>query len=186
MNLFIDTLSPNNCLILFIDHTKIIDEFFFDIRWNESTQLIEKANIFLEKNNISYFDLENIVFVNGPGSFTGVRTTTLFVNSINFIIHKNITTLTYFDLFPSFPIIKTSSKKDSFVQIDKNTPIQIVSNEDIPSLLSDEIIYWDAFFLKEWWKQVFDNVNYKEVIQNLSFQNQKIATAFYIKKPNIS
>lgn len=186
MNLFIDTLSPKNCFLLFTEERKVIDELYFDIRWNESTQLIKKADEFLEKNNISYFDLKNIVFVNGPGSFTWVRTTTLFVNSINFIIKKNITTLTYFDLFSKYPIIKTSSKRDSFVQWNKHDEISIIPNDELSDFSSSGTVYWDAFFLEEKWISVISEINYYDIIFHLSFDNKKLANPFYIKKPNIS
>jgi tRNA A37 threonylcarbamoyladenosine modification protein TsaB len=64
MNLFLDTISPKNILILFDNERNIVKEYFFDVKQNESTLLIEEFDKFLCENNISYFDLENIVFVN--------------------------------------------------------------------------------------------------------------------------
>jgi tRNA A37 threonylcarbamoyladenosine modification protein TsaB len=70
MNIFLDTISPKNALILFDDKRQIIQKYFFDVRLNESTLLIEEFDSFLKKNNLNYKDLENIVVVAGPGSFT--------------------------------------------------------------------------------------------------------------------
>jgi tRNA A37 threonylcarbamoyladenosine modification protein TsaB len=64
MNLFLDAISPKNILILFDNERKIVKEYFFDVRQNESTLLIEEVDKFLHENNLSYFDFENIVFVN--------------------------------------------------------------------------------------------------------------------------
>ncbi|MFC1797855.1 hypothetical protein ACFLY2_01510 [Patescibacteria group bacterium] len=50
-------------------------------------------------------------------------------NSINYIINKNMTALSYFDLHTSYPIIKASSKRDCFVQKDKNSKIEIIMND---------------------------------------------------------
>ncbi|MDP5038999.1 MAG: hypothetical protein NWP80_00970, partial [Candidatus Gracilibacteria bacterium] len=99
MNLFIDTLSFDNVLILFDKNRNIIKKYDFDVKLNESTRLIGEIDDFLKDNNITYFDLENIVVVAGPGSFTGVRTVVILVNTINFIIKKNITPITFFDLY---------------------------------------------------------------------------------------
>lgn len=184
MNIFLDTISPKNTLILFDEKRSILDKHFFDVRLNESTLLIEEFDSFLKKNNLNYKDLENIVVVAGPGSFTWVRTTILLVNTINFVIKKHITTLTYFDLFENYPIIKTSSKRDSFVKMTSESEIEIIQNEDLKEKLKDtKTIYGDIIL--ENIKSI-NEVDYEKIIKNISFQTQKIANAFYLKKPNIS
>lgn len=184
MNIFLDTISPKNALILFDEKRNILEKYFFDVRLNESTLLIEEFDAFLKKNNVTYTDLENIVVVNGPGSFTWVRTTVLMVNTINFVMKKNITTLTYFDLFENYPIIKTSSKRDSFVKMTKESEIEVIQNEDLVKKLENiQTIYWDIH-LENF--EIITEVNYEKIIQNIVFQNQKIVPAYYLKKPNIS
>jgi hypothetical protein len=44
----------------------------------------------------------------------------LAANSINYIINKNMTALSFFDLHKKYPIIKASSKRDCFIQKEKN------------------------------------------------------------------
>lgn len=184
MNIFLDTISPKNALILFDEKRNILEKYFFDVRLNESTLLIEEFDAFLKKNNVTYTDLENIVVVNGPGSFTWVRTTVLMVNTINFVMKKNITTLTYFDLFENYPIIKTSSKRDSFVKMTKESEIEVIQNEDLVKKLENiQTIYWDIH-LENF--EIITEVNYEKIIQNIVFQNHKIVPAYYLKKPNIS
>ena len=82
MNLFLDTISPENMLILFDDNRNIIKKYGFDVRLNESTLLIEELDNFLSNLWYKYSDLENIVVVNWPWSFTWVRTTVLLINTI--------------------------------------------------------------------------------------------------------
>ena len=118
MILFVNTIWKKAYLWLFDNKKNLLSETFFEIKWNESSLLLPKLEEFLEKNNVDYFQIENFVLVNWPGSFTWVRTAVLTINTINFITKKNITPLSYFDLFKSFPIIKSSSKRDSFFQKD--------------------------------------------------------------------
>lgn len=188
MNLFLDTTSPKNTLILFNEKKDIITTYFFDVRLNESTRLIEELNDFLKLNNLSYFDLENIVVVNWPWSFTWIRTTVLLVNTINFIIKKNITTLTYFDLFDNnYPIIKSSSKRDSFIKLEKKSEIKVINNDEIIELLMQNNIkkvYSDTEFLEK--LEIIKEVDYKNIIQNLKLEKNSIISPFYFKKPNIS
>lgn len=184
MNIFLDTISPKNALILFDEKRNILEKHFFDVRLNESTLLIEEFDVFLKKNNASYADLENIVVVNGPGSFTGVRTTVLMVNTINFVMKKNITPLTYFELFENYPIIKASSKRDSFVKMTKESEIEIIQNQDLWVKLENiKTVYWDVILENI---ETISEVDYEKIIQNIVFQENKIIEAHYLKKPNIS
>ena len=184
MNIFINAVTQSWILILFDKNKEIISEEKIEILWNESSKLIEKIDLFLKQNNINYFDLENLVVVNWPWSFTGVRTIVLAINSINFIINKNITTLNFFDLFERYPIIKSSSRRDLFVKYKKSSTIEIVKNDDF---IWEWKIYWDLSnnLLSEKIKTISE-INYKKIIENIVFKKNKIIEPLYIKKPNIS
>lgn len=184
MNILLDTISAKNALILFDNERVIWEKHFFDVRLQESTLLIEEFDAFLKKNHLDYTDLENIVVVNGPGSFTGVRTTVLLVNTINFVLKKNITTLTYFDLFENYPIIKSSSKRDCFLKMEKESEIEIIQNEDLKERLTGiKTVYWDMILENI---ETISEVNYEKIIQNIVLKNKKIVEPYYLKKPNIS
>ncbi len=188
MNLFIDTISPKNVLILFDDEKNIIHNYFFDVRLQESSRLIEEIDMFLQKYQISYFDIQKIVVVHGPWSFTGVRTTVLLANTLNYVVGGNMFFLSYFDLFTTFPIVKSSSKRDVFFKKDFVSDVEILShevliqrieNEKIPYIFGD--VSWD------FWVEIYTEVDYKNVLQNLSFAHpQKRIEPLYLKKPNIS
>ena len=193
MNLFINAISTKWILILFNNNRKIIFEQNIEILWNESSKLILLIDEFLKKNKISYFDLDNIILVNWPWSFTGVRTIVLIINSINFIINKNITSISFFDLFEKYPIIKSSSRRDLFVKYKKNDKIQIVPND---KFILKWKIYWDLNnnLLSEK-INIISNINYTKIISNIVFKTNdswkkiyktKLIEPLYIKKPNIS
>ena len=193
INLFINAVTQNWALILFDENKKIISQKNIEILWNESSKLVEIIDNFLKEENLKYTDLENLVVVNWPWSFTGVRTIVLAINAINFIIKKNIpwnkssggiTPLSFFDLFENYPIIKSSSRRDLFVKYKKSDNIEIIKNENF---ISDWEIYWDLSnnILSESIK-VNSKINYKKVIENIDFQEKKLIEPLYIKKPNIS
>lgn len=184
MKILLDTISKTNVLITF-DNTQIINKYEFDVKMNESTRLIEEFETFLKNINLEYKDIKHIIVVNGPGSFTWIRTTTLLVNSINYIIKKNITPINYFQLFQNYPIIKTSSKRDCFVKIDKKSEIKIIPNIEIIELLKEKNIkeiYWD-FEIE--WINTHNEVNYENIIKNITLEENKLISPFYIKKPSI-
>jgi hypothetical protein len=88
-------------------------------------------------------------------------------------------------LFPSFPIIKSSSKRDSFLKISKDSSPEIISNEDLNiRLLWVNKIYWDIDFLEN--KEIVKEPNYDEIIKNIEFQKNERIEPYYLKKPSIS
>ena len=172
MILFVNTIWKKAYLWLFDNKKNLLSETFFEIKWNESSLLLPK--------------LEEFVLVNWPGSFTWVRTAVLTINTINFITKKNITPLSYFDLFKSFPIIKSSSKRDSFFQKDNFSEIEIWENQKIKEFLEEKNISkinWDAEIEKI---EILENIDYCDIIKNIEFKDFKQVEALYIKKPNIS
>ena len=190
MNLFINAVSSSGVIILFDETRKIICEKNIEILWNESSKLVTYIDSFLTENNTLYWDIENIVVVNGPWSFTWVRTIVLAVNTINYIIKKNITHLSFFDLFTSYPIIKSSSRRDLFVKYEKHATIEIVNNDDFLNKVHDTQnleFHWDISNNTIWEKiSVNSDIDYITLLEKVEFQDNKIIEPLYIKKPNIS
>lgn len=189
MNIFIDTISNKANIILFDSNKKIINNTSWIIKWNESSTLIPEIDKLLKKNNANYLSLENIIVINWPWSFTWVRTTVLAINTINYIIKKNITPINFFDLYNSYPIIKSSSKRDCFFKKSKSSKIKILNNNDINTFLQKNNIkkvYGEAnnkLFEKI---EILEKIDYLSIITNIKFENKKQIEPLYIKKPNIS
>ncbi len=76
MKLYLDTSTPKTILKL--------DEKTYE--WESGRDLAENLLQFLKdklaENNKTFTDLEEITFMSGPGSFTGLRIGATFVNTI--------------------------------------------------------------------------------------------------------
>lgn len=189
MNIFINAVSSIWTLILFNDSRQIIHKEDIEVMGNESSKLITLLDIFLDKNKVNYEELNNIVVVAWPWSFTWIRTIVLLVNTINFVIKKNITSINFFDLFDNYPIIKKSSKRDSFIKFNKNSDIRIMNNEDIKNFIVDnniKSIYWDVNKTFFDYLDIYNIIDYNKFISNVIFDTKKIIEPIYIKKPSIS
>ena len=189
LNFFINAVSKKAVLILFNNDRQIISTKYIDIFWNESEKLTWIIDSFLLENKINYNDLQNLVVVNWPWSFTWVRTIVLIINTINFLIWKNITSINFFDLFDKYPIVKSSSKRDLFVKFDKKTKIEVIKNEDFIHIANENSIkeiFWDLNNKDIFDISLIDNINYDNIIRNLNFKKDKLISPLYIKKPNIS
>ncbi len=100
MNILLNAVSEKGKILLFDDNGTILASQDIIIQGNESSKLIPLFSGFLQSNSIVHEDIENIVVVHGPGSFTGIRTICLFVNTLSFIYpHIYITPLSFFELF---------------------------------------------------------------------------------------
>jgi tRNA A37 threonylcarbamoyladenosine modification protein TsaB len=64
MYLFIDTISPKNALFLTDEKNQVIQEYFFDVRLQESSRLIEEVDQFLKSLGVDYMSLKKIAVVN--------------------------------------------------------------------------------------------------------------------------
>jgi hypothetical protein len=99
-----------------------------------------------------------------------------------------LTTLTYFDLFNNdYPVIKASSKKDSFIKLNKNSEIIVLENSKVPDLIKKnnvKIINSDVDFLEN--VKIISEVDYRKVIKNIKLEKNSIVYPFYFKKPSIS
>ena len=188
MNLFIDTISSPCFICIFDNKRDIIANISWDIVGNESSTLIPKLEEFLQENSVEFNDLQNIILVNGPGSFTGVRTAVLVVNTLNFIVQKNMTALSYFDLFNNYPIIKSSSRRDCFFQESSNSHIEIINNTELDLYFHNKNIEKaygsvNSGLFKN--LQIDKSINYAEIVKNIEFDTLKKIEPLYIKKPNI-
>lgn len=189
MNLFINAVVKKWSLILFDDNRKIIFQKDIEVAWNESEKLIWYVDEFLKESKLDYFDIDNLVVVSWPGSFTWIRTIVLMVNTINFVINKNITSISFFDLFDTYPIVKTSSKRDCFLKKNSTSEIEIISNIDLIDYLKQNNInkiYWDFNPWDNKGIELIEKINYSDIIKNIKFQKEKIIEPLYIKKPSIS
>lgn len=189
MFLFLNAVSKDWIIILFDKNRKIIDSEKLTILLEESSKLTPIFDKFLKKNNISYLEIENIVVVNWPGSFTWVRTISLVVNTLSYIFENiKLTPISYFDLFENYPIIKISSKRDLFVKKSKNNIIEIVKNEEFLQYIKDNNIteiYWEELSFISL-INLNDRINYENIIKEIKLSNEKQIEAYYVKKPSIS
>ncbi|USN57971.1 MAG: tRNA (adenosine(37)-N6)-threonylcarbamoyltransferase complex dimerization subunit type 1 TsaB [Candidatus Peribacteria bacterium] len=140
MYLFLDAVSTKGKLLLTRSDKNIISEKTISLARLESQQLLGKIEEFLDASSVSFSDLSGIIVVHGPGSFTGVRTIVLLVNTLAYMYHIPLFPISFFDMYRSYPIVKASSRRDLFVQLDQDEPIQILSNEAFCAYLEENNI----------------------------------------------
>jgi len=132
--------------------------------------------------------IQTIICVAGPGSFTGIRTISLVVNTLAYIYtHISLISVNFFDLYSDYPAVKSSSKRDLFVKMSKSDTIEVMTNADFETLCQQVTIYGDTNserFTKD--IQIRDTIDYKNVLKNIDGTHCDRISPLYIKKPNIT
>ncbi len=190
MYLFFDAVSQRGYLGLYTQKKSLVSEYFFSVQGNEGKALPSMIDDFLKREKVDYQQIQNIVCVVGPGSFTGIRMLTLVVNTIAYIYpHISLTPLSFFDLYEEYPIIKTSSKKDLFVKWEKSATIEVLSNDEFLKKIPKQTKWCfgnaDVFF-EERSFSLEEKYIPSEIFSKVEFQKLKKLAPLYIKKPNIS
>ena len=108
ISLFIDT-SLSNVSISVIKDKKIlslIDECTPNMHSVYATKYVKDA---LDKANIDANEVDNIMVVNGPGSFTGIRIGVTIAKTYGYLVKKDITPIS------SLKILAISSNHDGII-----------------------------------------------------------------------
>lgn len=188
MYLFFNGVSSEWYIALLSSDKKITAYDTFEISWNESTQTIPIIDEFLSAQNITYEQIKNIICVVGPWSFTGIRTISLVVNTLAFTYwHIKLTPVNFFDLYNRYPIVKSSSKRDLFVKMNKSAIIEVISNSEFEKNCSESNIFGDTDTSRfERAINISSEIEYSEVLAAIDIADETRLAPLYIKKPNIS
>lgn len=191
MDLFFDAVSSQGCIALFDENRVLCARQDVCVMGNESKQLPALIGHFLQENKADYTQLQNIVCVVGPGSFTAIRMITLIVNTLAYISpHISLTALSFFDLYDTYPIVKTSSKRDLFVKWEKTAIIEVLENSVFFERVMEyhtQKIYGNITNCEQAQGfEVQNSYDIEAVMKKIEFQKLKKVAPMYIKKPNIS
>ena len=96
INLFIDSSRRNLCLALTSDE-KLIASVNTSSHGKHSNYLMSSLDTMLNDNNIDMNDIDNIVVINGPGSFTGIRVGVTVAKTLAWALSKKLYELSTLD-----------------------------------------------------------------------------------------
>lgn len=91
--LYIDTTTSYLYTGVVIDG-KLLTEVKQDFGKDLSSVALKKISEMLESNNLKPNDIDKIIVVNGPGSFTGIRVGVTIAKTYAYGLNKEITTIT--------------------------------------------------------------------------------------------
>ncbi|MCH5167716.1 MAG: tRNA (adenosine(37)-N6)-threonylcarbamoyltransferase complex dimerization subunit type 1 TsaB [Erysipelotrichales bacterium] len=93
LSLFLDTHNKNIVEVLYKDGSLLDKEIRLSER-NHSDYTVPMLNDLLKRNSLTVHDLNEIIVVNGPGSFTGVRIGVTIAKTLAYTLNIPIKTIT--------------------------------------------------------------------------------------------
>jgi len=136
--LFIDTHSEFITVALLNDNKVFLSEK--ESNQSHSIYLVPMINELMVDNNISFKDIKNVVAVNGPGSFTGIRIGLSVVKTISYSL--NIPVYLVSSLEAQLVSSSLNSDKMAVISDSKGYYISVFdknNNEVIPEVYMEEI-----------------------------------------------
>lgn len=109
--LLIDT-STSNVTVSIVEDNKILYSFQESITSDMSSKIVPILDESLKKSNISLNEIDKIMVVNGPGSFTGIRVGVTIGKTIAWALKKDIIPISSLEL-----IATTKSNKKYIVPV---------------------------------------------------------------------
>ena len=181
--LFIDTHSDKVILILYKDN-KILMSKIEESNYHHSQVIMPMLDNLLKENKIKTADLNEIIVVNGPGSFTGVRISVTIAKTLAYTLNIPIKTI---DSLLLKVINVESNNNINVIEKEKNGAYLGIFNKDY--LKQEEYKYLSNDEYEEFLKNnnVIEDVeiDYNKVLkymENVESINPHIVNPLYIKR----
>ena len=184
-SLFVDTHFLNLVLVLYKEG-KVVDKVeLINIR-NQSEYLVPNIKKILDNANITTHDLGEIIVVNGPGSFTGVRIGVTVCKGIAYLNKINIKTISSLQVLAS-----NVNKTDFQVAIPENNGLFVgIFNNDFAN---PKYIYLKKEDMETYVTNndiiSVDNIDYEQVYlkaKELPYINPHLVNPLYIKNIEVN
>jgi tRNA threonylcarbamoyl adenosine modification protein YeaZ len=99
---------------------QLIDYHIVNAKTQRNAKLLQSVEAMLRKNKITPQKLAGVVWVNGPGGFTGLRTAATLVNGFAYVHHIPVIAFNWLDVLASLAtsrveVALTNPRQDYFV-----------------------------------------------------------------------
>ena len=171
-SILLDTHSKDLFIIIYKDH-KVISENKYTFP-NQSKYIISKLQEVLDSNKIDIKELKEIIVVNGPGSFTGVRIGVTVAKTIAYALDIPIKSISSLYL----QAINANSDKDYLIAIPDNKGYYVGEFSKDNKLLKDYYYIPKSEFNDK------DVLNVTDINWNLIYENNCLTDEdYYNMKP---
>ena len=194
ITLAIDTASSHTSIALF-EESNVKEELTWKSENNEAEKLMPAIEQMLNKNNLSYEDIDQIYCVKGPGSFTGLRIGVTVANTISYLTNAklfSISTFEYLHNKTKLPVIVYAGSGGVYFSQSINSDIELLNLPEMNIKETTEV----SGDITESQKEQLTNIKFIDndesfattmlKIINDEKKAEKIIHPLYIKSPSIT
>jgi len=202
VTLAINTASRNTQIALLQDN-KILKEKEWVSANDESEKLMPEIDKLLKNKKLKYSDLNEIIVVKGPGSFTGLRVGVSVANAISYVQKIPVYGVDTFNFLRAKSnekdievIVLLAGRSEIYVQFEYKGRPMIHKTEEAIKLLKEKGIKKVSGELLADQKKLFKKIKFLEPkktfgqallsIEKKDLEKQDIIEPLYIKGPGIS
>lgn len=199
LTLGINTATSTTAIALLNDQ-KIITKVSWPSNNNEAENIMPAIKDMLDKEDLKFANIKNIIVVKGPGSFTGLRIGVATANTIAHLINANLYAISTFEyLWQSAPhasaLLVYGGSGGVYVSLNKDQEGILINMPDINEYLNknnvtsvfgditqDQISQINTQFTKI----DFDFASTLSKLNMQSLKKETLVSPLYIKKPGIT
>jgi len=194
ITLAIDTASSHTSIAVFED-TQILQEETWESNNDEAEKLMPAIEEMLNKNSLSYENIDQIYCVKGPGSFTGLRIGVTVANTISYLTKAKLFTASTFEYLhhkTDLPVIVFAGKGGVYLSKNINSKPELLSLEEMNQKEIKEV----AGDIRDFQKEALSNIKFTETNESFATTMLKIISKekdpikiihpLYIKSPSIT
>lgn len=171
--LYIDTHLKDINIILFNDNKIIKEEHIIDKKDNSKLLWPSLAKV-IEKN-----DFDEILVVNGPGSFTGVRLGVTIAKTLAYTMNKKIKTIDYLDVMHTSCNDKICAFSDGngyYLKDFINNKLVYLTNKEYQEYIKNKNVTTDV---------TIDYNNLLTFAKSIKYSNPHSVNPLYVKKISV-
>lgn len=208
--LAINTASSNTAIALInsLENPKILDQDTWQSDKNEAESLLPKINEMLKKHDLHFDQLDEILAISGPGSFTGLRVGVTVANTISYLNKSKLYAVNTFEYWwtayekdfnvENSALLIFAGRRGVYVSLSPNNTdensVKIINIDELEEYLSSNNIKFIFGDITEEQKSTIKNVTFNKInttfaevcAQCKDLKSTPIIMPLYVKNPDIT
>ncbi len=200
--LAINTASSKTSIALLekkLDKFKILSEKSWVAKNDEAEKLMPEIANLLLKNKKTYAEIQQIIVIKGPGSFTGLRVGVTVANTISYLTKAKlfaVNTFEYWHAVSKLPILVYAGSGGVYFSQNVTSSIKIVDMTEVREFLGKKGIRKVSGDITKDQKAFLENIEFSQTKESFAevmkmllskkLKSVKTVVPFYVKEPGIT
>ena len=200
--LAINTASSKTSIALLerkLDKLKILSEKSWAAKNDEAEKIMPEIAKLLVKSKKTYAEIQQIIVIKGPGSFTGLRVGVTVANTISYLTKAKlfaVNTFEYWHAVSKFPVLVYAGSGGVYFSQSATSPVKIIDLTELKEFLQKKKIRKVSGDITKDQKAFLENIEFSQTKESFAevmkmllskkLKSVKTVVPFYVKEPGIT